>query len=372
MGRVTGILQTIFVQRFYIQNTLFFLVLFYLLFGVVNGGNLVSYHRSLMMGFLGSLPFLLIVLALWALYGLKCAGFVLKTFQTQGFEFLYPTLGSLEKHRRMRLWLLIHCGIYLPVLVYGGVAAAVGIAHRLYVPAALVVVFNVLMCLWPLAVYERKLHHPDVNFFTGHLQRWLNRRFTKPPVLYFIYELLSNYPRRILGVKLACAGILWLTFYLLRETGGFDIRGLALGLMLCVIAHGQLMMQHRAFDDTYLGFLRQLPQPLWQHYLRLAGVYILLFIPEMAMMAANNIPPAALLTCFALAMSMLLLFRCLLYFPKMNAEIHMRYVLLSSFVTLFLVLGGYGWLAVAVMLPASLALFLYLFRSYETYVDQES
>ncbi|MFC3856011.1 hypothetical protein ACFOTA_08780 [Chitinophaga sp. GCM10012297] len=372
MGNVTAILQKIFVRRFYIQNTLFFLVLFYLLFGVVDGGSLISYHRSLMLGFMGNLYFLLLVLALWALYGMKCAGFVLKTFQTQGFEFLYPTLGSVEKPARRRLWLLIHTGIYMPVLVYAGIAVAVGITRGFWLAGLLVAVFNLLACFLPLALYERKLHRPDVTFFTGYLQRWLNRRFVKLPGLYFFYELFTNYPRRILSVKLACAGILWLTFYLLRQTGGFDARGLMLGGMLCVIAHGQLMMQHRAFDDTYLGFLRGLPQPLWRHYLRLAGIYLLLFLPEIVMMAANKTPLSSLTGCFVLAAAMLLLFRSLLYFPKMNAEVHMRYVLLVSFVTLFMVLAGYEWLAASVMVPASAGLFFFLFPRYETYVEPRS
>ncbi len=119
---------------------------------------------------------------------------MLKILQTQGFEFLYPTLGSLEKPARLRLWLLIHAGIYLPVLVYSGVAVVLGILHQFFLSSLLIVVFNLLMLAWPLLVYERKLLQPDVTFFTGHLQRWLNRRFTKPPVLYFIYELLTNYP----------------------------------------------------------------------------------------------------------------------------------------------------------------------------------
>ncbi len=142
--------------------------------------------------------------------------------------------------------------------------------------------------------------------------------------------------------------------------------------MLCVITHGQLMMQHRSFDDTYLAFLRQLPQPLGRHYLRLAGIYIILFLPEMVIMAANKTPYPALLTCFALAVSMLLLFPLPAFFPKMNAEIHMRYVLLTCFVVLFMMLGGYAWLAVAAMLPVSAGLFFFLFRRYETYAEPGS
>lgn len=372
MGKVTGILQKIFVQRFYIQNTLFFLVLFYLLFGVVDGGSLIGYHYSLMLGFMGNGYFLLIVLAVWALYALKCAGFVLKTLQTPGFEFLYPTLGSIGKPARRRCWQLIYCGMYMPVLVYAGIAAVAGASQGHLLSAFIVAGFNLLVIVLAPLLFERKLHRPDVTFFTGHLQRWLNRRFVKPPGLYFLYELFSNYPRRIAGVKLACAGILWLTFYLLRETGRFDERGLMLGVMLCVMSHGQLMMQHRSFDDTYLGFLRGLPQPVWRQYLRMAGVYILLFLPEMLIMAANKTPWPSLLACSALAAAMLLLFRSLLYFPKMNAEVHLRYVLLISFVTLFAVLAGYSRPAAGAMLPVSLALFLYFFPRYETYTEPES
>jgi hypothetical protein len=300
---------------------------------------------------------------------MKCAGFVLKTLQTQGFEFLYPTLGSIEKRARLRLWQLIYGGMYMPVLVYAGIAAVAGAAKGYLLSALVVAGFNLLVIFLSPVLFERKLHRPDVTFFTGHLQRWLNRRFVKPPGLYFLYELFSNHPRRIAGVKLACAGILWLTFYLLRDTGGFDERGLMLGIMLCVMAHGQLMMQHRGFEDTYLGFLRGLPQPVWRHYLRMAGVYILLFLPEILIMAANKTPWLSLLCCSALAAAMLLLFRSLLYFPKMNAEVHLRYVLLVSFVTLFAVLAGYAWPAAGVMLPVSLALFLYLFPRYETFPE---
>lgn len=74
MRSTTAILQKIFTAQFYIQNTGFFLVLFYLMFGVVDSSSLLSYHRSLMMGFLEGHSFLLLVLFLWTLYLLKCTG----------------------------------------------------------------------------------------------------------------------------------------------------------------------------------------------------------------------------------------------------------------------------------------------------------
>ena len=69
MRTTSAILNKILTQRFYIQNTGFFLVFFYLLFGVVNAGNLLNYHKALMLGFLGNNTFLLLALLLIHLSG---------------------------------------------------------------------------------------------------------------------------------------------------------------------------------------------------------------------------------------------------------------------------------------------------------------
>lgn len=373
MRSTTAILNKIFTRRFYIQNTGFFLVLFYLLFGVVNGSNLISYHRSLIMGFLESYSFLFLVLLLWTSYALKCAGFMLKTFQLQGFEFLFSTMGSIPKRERRVIWFRLHTGIYMPVLVYAAVALLMAILHHYYIPAVLIVLVNIANCIWPLALYERKLEQPDIIFFTGHLQRWLNRRFTKPPVLYFLYELFTNFPRRIVSIKLFSAAVLWLTFTIMAQGGYFDLRGLQLGVLVCVLTHLQLMIHHRAFDDTYLNFMENLPISLPVHYLRQFGVYLILFLPEMVIITVNAYTKTSfpgLITVFCTALSLLLLFRCLLYFPRMNPEVHVRYTMLTSFIVLFMILGHYEWLAILLLQIAAAVIFFRKYRSYEPYIEE--
>ncbi|MCW3463699.1 hypothetical protein [Chitinophaga nivalis] len=372
MRSTTVILQKIFSQRFYLQNTGFFLVLFYLLFGVVNGGNLLPYHYGLMMGFIGNYTFLLLVLLLWTLYAGKCVGFILKTFQLQGYDFLYPTMGSIDPPIRRRIWIFLHVSIYLPVLIYAGIAVVVAISHGYYLPAAIIAVFNIMMCLWPVYVYERKLAQPDVIFFTSRLQRRINQYLIKPPVLFFLYELFTNFPRRILSTKLFSAGVLWITFFLLEQGGEFDLRGLQLGVMVSVLLHLQLMLHHRAFDDAYLGFIQQLPIPLYRHYGRLVMIYLLMFLPEMLMIIVNGYTKINVLdffTVFCTALSLLVLFRTLLYFPKINPEVHVRYVLLISFVVLFMILGRYEWWAVGLLQVAAAIIFFRQYRLYENYID---
>jgi hypothetical protein len=375
MRTTSAILSKIFTQRFYIQNTGFFLVLFYLLFGVVNGANLLAYHKGLMLGFLGNYSFLFLVCLLWTSYALKCAGFILKTFQLPGYDFLFPTMGSIDKPARIRIWFLLHTAIYMPVLVYAGIAVLVGIQQHYYIPAGLILVLNIANCIWPLTLYERKLAQPDIIFFTGHLQRWLNRHFTKPPVLFFLYELFTNFPRRIVSTKLFSAAVLWLTFLVMRQGEYFDLRGLQLGVMISVLSHLQLMVHHRAFDDTYLNFMENLPIKLSTHYLRLIGIYLIMFLPEMIIITANAYTKTSvmgLVTVFATALSLLILFRTILFFPKMNPEVHVRYTMLTSFIVLFMILGHYEWPAVLLLQAASAIIFFKKYRQYEPYIGSAS
>lgn len=375
MRTTSAILSKIFTQRFYIQNTGFFLVLFYVLFGVVNGANLLAYHKGLMLGFLGNYTFLFIVLLLWTAYALKCSGFILKTFQLQGYDFLYPTMGSIQKSARIRIWFLLHTAIYMPVLVYAGIAFLFAIQQHYYTPAALILVLNIANCIWPLALYERKLAQPDIIFFTGHLQRWLNKYFTKPPVLFFLYELFSNFPRRIVSTKLFSAGVLWLTFLVMRQGEYFDLRGLQIGVMISVMVHMQLMVHHRAFDDTYLNFMENLPIPLYTHYGRLIGVYVIMFLPEMVMITVNAYTKTSamgLVTVFGTALSLLILFRTMLFFPKMNPEVHVRYTMLTSFIVLFMILANYEWPAILLLQAASAIIFFKKYRQYEPYIESDS
>ena len=100
-----------------------------------------------------------------------------------------------------------------------------------------------------------------------------------------------------------------------------------------------------------------------------------MFLPEMAMITVNGYtktPLGGLITVFCTALSLLILFRCLLYFPKMNPEIHVRYTMLTSFIVLFMILGHYEWPAILLLQAASAIIFFKKYRSYEPYIPPES
>ncbi|RAJ83366.1 hypothetical protein CLV59_103333 [Chitinophaga dinghuensis] len=369
-----GIFRRIFTGRFYVENTGFFLVLFYFLFGIVNGSNLLYYHLGLMTGFLSSWSFLLLVLFLWLLYTLRITGFVIKTLEQSPYSFLYSTMTCMDDKERRGLWLRLQFQMYLPVFVYGLIAAGVGIFRHYYLPAAIIILFNLLMCIWPVRFYEKKLWQPDVFFFTTRFSRWLDRHFVKPPVLYFYYELFTAFPRKIFTTKLWSAAILWLTFFLMRQSDFMDLRALQLGMIGCVLLHTQLMIHHRAFEEIYLPFMLNLPISTLRNYSRVAGFYVLLLIPEIIIIffqSNHRFTITEIMTAGITGMTMLLLFRVLLYFPRMNAEVHLRWILLIAFVVLFMILGGALWYAVAGMQLVAALIFFRKFREYEPWIETE-
>lgn len=367
MQTAFSILRRIFVNRFYLRNTGFFLLLFYLLFGVVDGGSLWLYHRGLMEGFLEHPGFLLLVLAAWLLYNLKCTGFMLKTWQLPEYSFLYATLGCVEKNKRRRWLLMLHAGMYLPVLIYAGIAAVVAFSHMWWGRGSIILIFNGMMCLLPVWLYEKKLQKADTAFFTGKLQQWLDRRFTKPVSLYYLFELLNRFPQRWLSVKLISALVLLLTFSL-TGNASTDIRGVFIGVLLSVLLHTQLLFGHRIFEDQYLSFLRQLPFSLIRRYLQLLLTNIWLLLPELLLLAGRTWPMAGVgntALIILAGISLLQLFRSLLYFPRLDPDKHIRWILGIAFAALFLVLGNYGWAMTVGVQLAALLIFCRRYGKYE-------
>ncbi|ASZ11604.1 hypothetical protein CK934_11855 [Chitinophaga sp. MD30] len=360
-------MSKIFTSRFYITNTGFFLLLFYLLFGVVEGGQLLQYHVGLMKGFLQHRGFLLVVLGLWLLYNGKCLYFILKTIQTPGYGFLYPVIGSLSRWRRYILWCSIQITIYFPVLVYAGISAGVAAKMGLSGTAFLLLLFNILMCILPVAIYDRKLWRPELADFTGHFQQWLNRRWVRPFSLYYIFELLTNHTRMLLSTKVFSGAILLLTFMLMRTTV-YDDRVVLCGVLLSCIIHTGVIFYHRFFEDQYLQFTRNLPMQLAQRYLQLSFTYFFLFLPEYLLIVVNTWRFAGVLPLLGIlffAHSLLLLFRCLMYFPRFNPDLHLRWALAVSFVVLFLVLGYWYLLTALVLQLVALWIFIRRYDKYE-------
>lgn len=355
-------LSKIFTTRYYTQNAGFFFLIFYFCFGMVPGEQMLAYHYTLLKGITGNPAFLLITLGIWLLYNGKCIGYVQKTLFAKENSFLFGTLGILEGARKWRTLFWLHFTLYAPALIYSLIAVFIAGKQEFFLTAALILFFNIAMLVFPLFIYNRHLQHPGQTPFFVSWQEWMNRRFRKPLWLIYPYELLNGNVRSLIITKLIGMVVFLSTFRLMEQA--YDIRFVMVGFLITLLAHSLLIFNHRHFDDLYLPMLPQLPVPLWKRYLLTCFTYLLLLLPEYGLMCfKGNIADFPLV--FITGISVLMLMRSILYFPRLNQDKYYRWVFVIIVAILFLTLAHLYWYAVILLQIIAFIIFCYRYYRYE-------
>ncbi|PUZ30274.1 hypothetical protein DCM91_02020 [Chitinophaga costaii] len=362
-----------FIHRYYVRNTAFFLVVFYLLFGTVQGGGLPRFHYGIIKGFLTSYDFLLMMLAIWGAYALKCVSFVLKTMALPHYALVYETWGVLPLARQRRIAAWIQVSIYAPVLVYNGVAAVIALREGYILPVIITGVFNMVVCLVAVLLYSRRLLHADLEAATPRWLRWLNGHWRKPSWLYYPFELVIRQPRMVWTTKAASFAILMLTFHFM-EDARFDPRALMLGVLVMVLLHSIIIFRYRYFEDLYLTFMRNLPIPIARRYGQLWLTYAVLLLPEFILLGVHTARVGAFLdmwmvVSYSIALCMLL--HSLLLYPRLGEEGYTRWVFGIFFIVLFMVLGHQTLCCLVLLLVATILVFVRQFPRYEPLMEEE-
>ncbi|PWV50827.1 hypothetical protein [Chitinophaga sp. S165] len=364
-------LSKIFTVRYYAKNTGFFLVLFYFFFGIVPGGQLPSYHHTLIKGFTGSLDFLALVCLGWLLYNLKCIAFIVNVLSTKEHTFLFGTLGLLEGPAKWRTWLWLHVTLYAPVLIYSGIAALIAIQLHFHLSAVIIGLFNIVMVIAPLWLYDQKMKHPGTVSFLARWQQWLNKTIRKPVWSLYGYELLNNNMKSLAIAKVVSGGIVIITCSLMGTA--YDVRFVLVGFLVCILSQVVLIYNHRRFDDLYLSLLPQLPVQMWKRYLQTGLLYLVLLLPESILLTYRiweQTTPAHIIMLVATGVSVLLLLRSLLYFPQMDQDRYFRWVLIIIVVLLFMGLAHLYWYGIILLQVPALTIFYNRYYRYEAPLEK--
>jgi hypothetical protein len=364
-------LSKIFTIRFYAKNTGFFLVLFYFFFGIVPGGELPSYHYTLIKGFTGNADFLAMVCLIWLLYNLKCTAFVMHVLSSKEHTFLYGTLGLLEGGVKWRTWLWLHITLYAPVLIYSLISAVIAANLHFYTAVIVICLFNIIMITAPLWLYVHKMKHPGTVSLLARWQQKFNKTVRKPIWSFYGYELLNNNMRSLAIAKVTAAVIVIITCSLMSDK--YDERFLLVGVLICVLAQSVLVYNHRRFEDLYLSMVPQLPIPLWKRYLQMGVLYLLLVVPESSLLIYKTWQLATSLHWGMLVMtglSLLMLFRSLLYLPRIDQDKYFRWVLIIVVVILFMGLAGLYWYGILLLQAMALFIFRYRYYRYEAPLEK--
>ena len=272
MNVLPVVLRKTIVGQFYRQNAgLFFVVL------MLAGSFLRAQEHIALAEAAVHTPFLLgLYQALWLLYTLFATRFavgVIRQTEVLYYFRLVPTL---------RRWLglgAVHVMLLIPILVYMAFVGSISVEQQTTVSTLQLIAGAVLMLMLPLFWLEYALKTPNRDSLTAAVGAAWQTRFTTPYNLFFIRYLLSYQPLLLFLTKVGTV-LLMLGVLNLYPTDEYDVRLLALGILVTAVSHSSVMYHLYQFEHERLALLRNLPIPLSRRLGRYALLIALLLLPE--------------------------------------------------------------------------------------------
>jgi hypothetical protein len=354
MGAITRVLVKVLVKKFYERNVGLLFFVFYVMFGVVESNQLISYHTSLIYGVLSSPILLLIVMGVWILYAMKFLQLILSELNqpTNLFLINYSFLSKAKQFWPMLFSLTL---IYEPVLIYSIFIVAVGIGSQQYLPTLVVVVFHTSILVattWIVLTRVNSLHErQELTIFPTLRWPW-----KKPFPVFYLSHLISQLPLALFITK--AFSLFAIVGFLQIPTDHYENRTVLMGLLFGLMAHSVIIFEWRKFEDQFLSFSHGLPIPIAWRFFYLCMAYAMLMLPEMALLAINKISWADLVFIFLFAVGYLVYQHARLYRHSLNMEKHTTHtfgVFLFSFMLVLFKL--YTVEAIALLLVS-----LYIFK----------
>lgn len=324
-------------RAFYQQHAGFFLVVFYLLFGAVEGSQLISYHQALLLAFCTSPLALLLLLGIWILYALKCEFFVKQKLKQENFLFA-NNLTVLPKNNQIWVWLKMYVLLLLPILGYALLLLLMALSHGHYLTFMAVALFlPLLLLLLALSAFN---HH---NYAFRITKRWvklpmlkIKRPFWTWPLFYLLNE------QRLMLVLCKVVSFVFLKgmLWMFADVGP-DSRVYLTAAMTVVLSHSVVLLNLVKFEANYLSFAKGLPISAFSKLGQWLGVMCLLLSPEMILFVW--LVKFDWAQCFAILFYLLSAMLCLLalvYWLKANMDNYLKCLLFFFFVSMWMILAG--------------------------------
>ncbi|MDN3548337.1 hypothetical protein [Mucilaginibacter aquaedulcis] len=331
---LTKILIKVFAGSFYQVHAGILFFVFFIMVGCVPGNMLLTYHQSLMLGMTSSTVMLGLVMVVWLMYIFKSWHYVTAQFFTADKQFLFYSSTALSRTKQLTSWSYAQAVIMMPVIIYALLSIAVGVSHHYYILPVVIIMFLISTIWCSALLYVRVLN----RLVDGSNQSWLLRlsgNWRKPYFSLYIYHIFDNKKVPYFITK----GLSWLiitgVFYLFDDVKT-DLRVAGIAMLAVVTAHIVLVFEERRFEETFLGFSRNLPYRRLQLFLNFTGVYFLLLLPE-SVWLFSRFSPLIALELLLTGLSIIMLFHCLLYWFGLNMDRYLQWIM-GLFIVLFWVI----------------------------------
>jgi hypothetical protein len=337
MNPPLNILNKVMVKQFYITNAGFFLFLLFFFFGIVQAGNIIGYHLSLMHAMITSPVFLFIVMTGWLLYNIKCITFCTDRLHQSDGHFLFIAR-ALPASKQALLFITVSTLLYLPVLIYACFLTSVSFTEKAVAVAIQVMVYQVLMILISSTVIYlavNKTSEPAIIRLIAKLKKIFTFKISYPA---FISAYILN-ERKIMLLVVKIFSLLMLSIFFVRNSDSFDNDLFSIFYPISIAAHARLVFYCVDFNETLLYCNRNLPLNWLKVALTFSFTWALLLLPEAAFMLINNhgnLPFMVIILQSLTSMAMLLLFTGIAYACSLDMERYLLFVLMTYIVLLIL------------------------------------
>ncbi|MEO5892887.1 MAG: hypothetical protein ABIQ31_21735 [Ferruginibacter sp.] len=367
MKTISSVLLKVFVKQFYIINAGFLLFLFFVFFGMVHGGLLIPYHRSLISGMLVSPIFMAVVWVAWLFYNIKCMLFCAATIKAADSGYLF-TLRALSPLKQRRLYFLVCTLQYLPVLIYSCFIIYMAINRSMFFTAILVTAYQLLLIALAAAAIFISINKGSFTPLVEKIASKLNV-LAKLKHRYFSFlwaNILHNRKMPLVLVKIF--SILLLSVSFVRNGDKFDEDLFSIFFQLIFVSHAMLVFYSVDFAEAKMQFSRNLPLDQYKIIRMYLFTYGILLLPETAFILINNhgnLPVLDIPVLYGTAVSILFLYTALLYACKLDMENYMLFVFVIFIMDFFLQKTGWHFLTMLAILITGIAVFkssYYLFE----------
>lgn len=363
------LLLKIWIVPFYRRNTGFFLFFFFLFFGTVSPGSLVSYHFSLIQSILSSYTIFAGALVLWLSYNHKCTQFIFNSITKEEGRFLFQ-LQALSYRKQLVLFSLVELLFFLPVLTYIAVVAGVA-SHQNQLPkAGALALFALLVCIGSSIYYSSLINKtwqykkPFLSINRFKIIKWKSSLF-----LLLHFSFLKK-KKQLLILKLLSVIVLYIV--LVWNGDSYDHDSLVLFLLLIIITHATLAFQYVKFVELSLQFIRNLPVQPIRIFLIYYIAFALLFLPELLyllIVGFTFLDVPQILAIYFTLIHTLLLFTTVQYSGTIDNNEFVKVIFGVSFVSIFFFNNEQYTLWATLTLFIALLLFFSGYHLYEPPTD---
>lgn len=328
-----NIIHRVLVKKFYERHAGLLFLVFYVMFGMVESGQIISYHLSLIYGAISSPIFMAIVFTIWFLYLLKSVLFFEECFN-QPQNLFMRQIGVLDKTKQFILMWDAFVLIYLPVLIYSIVMIVLSFKAQSFWIAFAIIFFHIAAI--SLSTY-RIIYVINSSAPSNLTIPSIRIPFIKTFPLFYIGVLIDRFKITLLLTKVF--SILCLIGFLQIPLDNYEPRLAYLGFVNGVMSHSVIVIEWRRFEDHFLSFTRTLPLSLNYRFLTLASAYAILLLPEFIVLLMQHVHAWNALIAIFLGVGFSLFAHGSLYKNGLDNDRHIQTMLWLFLITFFLALS---------------------------------